>query len=68
MGTLRVRYNGKSSPIYCIKGKEYDVIGKQCGYWRVIDESGEDFLYRPDHFEVLEGNPDELEEAPLEDK
>ena len=65
-GTLKVRYIGKSSPIYCIKGKEYEVIGKPCGYWRVVDESGEDFLYRPKHFEVIEGNPDELEEASLE--
>ena len=64
---MRVRYIGKSSPLYCIKGKEYEVIGTQCGYWRVVDEMREDFLYSPKHFKVLEGNPDELVEAPMED-
>lgn len=28
---------------------------------------GEDFLYKPNRFEVIEGSPDELEEAPLVD-
>ena len=64
---MKVRYHGKSSPLYFIDGKEYEVIGKQVGYWSVIDETGSDYLYGPECFEIIEGNPDDLKEIPLED-
>lgn len=61
-----IRYHGRSSPIYFIDGKVYEVLGKQCGFWRIIDETGDDYLYGPGEcFEVIEGNPDELREIPL---
>lgn len=64
---IKAKYLGKSSPLYCINGKVYNVIGKQCGYWRVVDEMEDDYLYSPNVFEVVEGNPDDLEEALLEE-
>ena len=62
---MKVRFHGKNNPFYFIDGKEYDVVGKQCGYWAVVDETGEDYLYSPDDFEIVEGNAEELEEIPL---
>ena len=39
-----------------IDGKEYDVINisQKLGWYRVVDESGEDYLYPPQLFEVVE--------------
>ncbi len=51
---MKVRYIGKSSLMYCIYGKVYEKVGESNGYWKVIDESGEDYLYDPKVFEVVE--------------
>ena len=51
---MKVRYIGKSDEFYCINGKVYEKIGESHGYWRIIDESGEDYLYSPKVFEVIE--------------
>ena len=47
---MKIKYLGEDSPGYFIKNKTYDVIGKEKGFgnkylYRVIDESGEDYLY-----------------------
>ena len=63
---MKVRFHGESNPIYFIDGKVYDVVGKQCGYWAVVDETGDDYLYTPEGFEIVEGSEDELEEIPLQ--
>ena len=51
-----VRYKGRSDPFFCIKGKTYKKIAEEHGYWRIIDESGEDYLYWPDVFDVVESD------------
>ena len=52
---MKVRYTGKSDEFYCINGKVYDMIGEASGgMWRIVDESGEDYLYDPSVFEVVE--------------
>lgn len=35
-------------------GKEYDVIAVEDGWYRIIDESGEDYIYPPELFEVTD--------------
>ena len=47
----KVRYLGESDPLYLINGKEYEVLGEEQGYYRIVDESGEDYLYDSDDFE-----------------
>ena len=39
-----------------IDGKVYEVIGisKKLKWYRIIDESGEDYLYPPQLFEIVE--------------
>ena len=62
---MKVRYHGKSSPIYFLDGEIYEVVGKQCGFWSIIDESVSDYLYGPSEcFEIVSGSPDELKEIP----
>ena len=51
---IRVRYTGESDPLYFIHGKEYAVIGEEMGMYRIVDETGEDYLYDLDEFVVVE--------------
>lgn len=47
---MKVRYEGKSFGIDSLTdGKVYDVVGvnKFAGALRVVDDSGEDYLYHP---------------------
>lgn len=37
-----------------ILGKIYDVIAVEKGWYRIIDESGEDYIYPPSMFEIVE--------------
>ena len=49
---MRVRYVGESFGVDGLtSGKEYDVIAvdEDAGWLRVIDDSGEDYLYSPTH-------------------
>ena len=41
---MKVRFIGKSDPFMFINGKIYEKTGEEHGYWRVIDETGEDFF------------------------
>lgn len=53
---MKVKYIGESDPIYMIKEKIYDVIKVEKGWYRVVDEEGEDYLYPSELFEVVEGD------------
>ena len=51
---MKVRYIGENSDwLQFIHNKVYDKIGEAHGMWRVIDETGEDYLYLPGNFEAL---------------
>ncbi len=50
-GTYTGVYIGKSSPMKCINGKRYVILGEdKKNTYRVIDESGEDYLYSKGSF------------------
>lgn len=60
---MKVRYIGKTVENYIVEnnrmdlipGKVYDVIKvEKHGWYRIIDESGEDYMYPPELFEVVE--------------
>lgn len=56
---MRVKYLGESDPLMLLNGKVYDVEAvegdSKIGPWyRIIDETGEDYLYPADGFEVVE--------------
>ena len=51
---MKVKYTGKiSDPMELINGKIYDCIGIEKDWYRVIDETGEDYLYPPNEFEII---------------
>lgn len=50
---MKVKYNGESS-VSLTNGKEYDVIGVEKGWYRIVDDTEEDYLFSPEEFEIIE--------------
>lgn len=51
---MKVKYIGKiSDPLELITDKIYECLGKEYDRFRVIDETGEDYLYPVEEFEVI---------------
>ncbi len=54
---MKVRYIGeRNSPLSLINGHIYECIGKEQDWYRVIDETNEDYLYPLEDFEIVDGN------------
>ena len=52
---MKIKYIGsKSDPMELIKDNIYRCLRVENGWYRVIDESGEDYLYPPEMFEIVE--------------
>ena len=52
---MKVKYIGEDvMPLDLIPGKTYACLGKEYDMYRVIDETGEDYLYPEEAVEVLE--------------
>lgn len=50
---MRVKYLGESDPIVLLNGKVYDVLSVERGWYRIVDETEEDYLYPPGAFEII---------------
>lgn len=53
---MKVRYIDESDPLELLNGKIYDVIevDEKTGWYRVVDETGDDYLFEPEAFEIVE--------------
>ena len=51
---MKVRYLGKTEFLVLTNNKVYYVISVEKGWYRVVDDSGEDYLYPPKYFEIVE--------------
>ena len=45
MAGMRVRYDGETDFLVLTHGKIYDVISIERGWYRIVDDSGEDYLF-----------------------
>ena len=50
----RVRYIGESYELELLNSKEYEVLSIEKGWYRIIDETGEDYLYPAEWFEAAD--------------
>lgn len=50
---MEVRFIGATSPLVLTNGKEYNVLSVEKRWLRVVDDSGEDYLYPPELFEAV---------------
>lgn len=51
---MKVKYMGKTD-VSLTEGKEYEVIAVENGWYRIIDDTADDYLFAPDKFEVKPG-------------
>ena len=51
---MKVRWTGNTDFLVLTHDKIYDVISVERGWYRIVDDSGEDYLYPPDKFEIIE--------------
>lgn len=50
-----VKYIGKTESHTFDNGEQYEVLSVEDGWYRIVDKTGEDYLYPPDEFEVVVG-------------
>lgn len=48
---MKAKYIGKTSPLELTNGNVYDVLSIERTWIRIVDDSGEDYLYPPTLFE-----------------
>jgi len=51
---MKVKFLGETSFLVLTNNKEYDVMSIEKDWYRIIDDSGDDYLYSPKLFEVVE--------------
>lgn len=53
---MKVKYHGAGYSVSLLHGKIYDVIeiDPVCGWYRIIDETEDDYLFPPNLFDVIE--------------
>ena len=50
---MKVKYQGKSD-VSLTNGKVYEVIAVEGGWYRIVDDTDDDYLFSPDEFEEIE--------------
>ena len=50
---MKIKFKGETS-VSLTNNKEYEVISTENGWIRLIDDTGEDYLFSPDQFEIIE--------------
>lgn len=51
---LKIKYIGETDFLVLTHNTIYDVISIEKEWYRIIDDSGEDYLYPPELFEIVE--------------
>jgi hypothetical protein len=54
---MKVVFKGQSNPLALINGKVYDVEAIEFGWYRIVDETQEDYLYQAYLFDIVEDHP-----------
>ena len=54
---MKVRYLGKIDNLDLEKGKIYDVLSIEKGWYRIMTELHEDYLFPPELFEIIDNLP-----------
>lgn len=51
---MKVKWKGETEFLVLTHNKTYEVIAVEKDWYRIVDDSGEDYLYPPDNFEIVE--------------
>lgn len=55
---MKVKWMGKTEFLMLTNRKIYEVLSIEKGWYRIIDDSDEDYLYPPENFEEITENED----------
>ena len=50
---MRAKYLSKTEFLVLTNGKVYEVLSVERDWYRIVDDSGEDYLYPPELFELV---------------
>jgi hypothetical protein len=50
---MKIKFIGKTISLSLTNGKIYDVLSIENGWYRIVDDIGEDYLYPPENFEPV---------------
>lgn len=51
---MKIKYIGETIPFAVTNGKIYEVMSLEKGWYRIVDDTFEDYLYPPENFEIVE--------------
>lgn len=51
---MKIKYTGETSPLELTNGKTYEVLSVENGWYRIKDDTGDDYLYPANIFEIAE--------------
>jgi hypothetical protein len=51
---MKVKYIGQASTLAFDERKEYEVLGVEKGWFRIMTELEEDYLFPPELFQIIE--------------
>ena len=54
-GRVKVKYIGKQDLIALRRDRGYDIISVEKGWYRIMIKLGEDYLFPPEAFEIMDG-------------
>lgn len=57
---MKVKYLGETSFLELTHHKIYKVLSVEKGWYRIVDDSEEDYLYPPDEFEIIDVSDDAI--------
>lgn len=60
---MKAKWIGKTTPLMLTHGKVYEVLSKEYCFYRVVDDTDDDYLYPYDLFEIVEGSEEDLRKA-----
>ena len=52
---MKVKYINETG-VSMTHNKIYDVISMEGPFYRIVDDTGEDYLFMPDEFEIISSN------------
>lgn len=53
---MTIKYIGKTISFALTHNKTYEVISIEKKWYRILDDTGEDYLYPPENFEIIENS------------
>lgn len=53
-GGALVREFGSGEMVSLTRGRVYEVLNMERGWYRIVDDTGDDYIYPPDIFEIVD--------------